>query len=251
MVKIIAIGGGEIGRPGTLIETESIDKEIIALSGKKIPKLLFLPTASSDSEGYISVVRQYFGKRLGCVVSELKLIGNVDIDQIEKVVMENDIIYVGGGNTYLMLKIWKRIGFDKVLKKAMQSGKVLCGVSAGAVCWFDKCLSDYRSFLDPKDKTFNSLKCLGFVKGNITISPHQIREDTRLYELMKYIDKNGGMGLALDDMCALEIIDQKYRLISASKNASMYRVFKKRGFVHCERMVVEESFKDFSEILRR
>ena len=62
MVKIIAIGGGEIGRPGTLIETESIDKEIIALSGKKYPKLLFLPTASSDSEGYISVVRQYLGK---------------------------------------------------------------------------------------------------------------------------------------------------------------------------------------------
>lgn len=51
MLKIVAIGGGEIGRPGTQIETESIDRQIIALSAKKHPKLLFLPTASSDSEG--------------------------------------------------------------------------------------------------------------------------------------------------------------------------------------------------------
>jgi len=73
MLKIVAIGGGEIGRPGTQIETESIDRQIIALSAKKHPKLLFLPTASNDSEGYIDVVHQYFGKRLGCEVSSLKL----------------------------------------------------------------------------------------------------------------------------------------------------------------------------------
>jgi len=251
MLKIVAIGGGEIGRPGTQIETESIDREIIALSAKKHPKLLFLPTASSDSEGYIDVVHQYFGKRLGCEVSSLKLSEGINIGEIEKQVMASDIIYVGGGNTYLMLKIWKRTGLDKVLKRAMEKGKIMCGVSAGAVCWFERCLSDYRSFFDPKDRSFNPLKCLGFVRVNITISPHQIREDRSLYELMKYIDKAGGIGLALDDMCALEIIDDRYRLISSSKNSSAYRVFKKRGAVHCERMAVEEDLKELSEIFRR
>ena len=61
--KIIAIGGGEIGRPGTQIETEAIDKEIISLSGKSHPKLLFLPTASKDNADYIQVVENYFGAR--------------------------------------------------------------------------------------------------------------------------------------------------------------------------------------------
>jgi dipeptidase E len=177
MLKIVAIGGGEIGRPGTQIETESIDREIIALSAKKHPKLLFLPTASSDSEGYIDVVHQYFGKRLGCEVSSLKLSEGINIGEIEKQVMVSDIIYVGGGNTYLMLKIWKRTGLDKVLKRAMEKGKIMCGVSAGAVCWFERCLSDYRSFLDPKDRSFNPLQCLGFVREYYNLSLTKSRKD--------------------------------------------------------------------------
>ncbi|HUD44532.1 MAG TPA: Type 1 glutamine amidotransferase-like domain-containing protein [Patescibacteria group bacterium] len=70
-MKIIAIGGGEIGRPGYPIETTEIDREIIALSGKTNPKLLFLPTASSDSEDYVQVMHEHFGERLGRKVDEL------------------------------------------------------------------------------------------------------------------------------------------------------------------------------------
>jgi dipeptidase E len=251
MGKIIAIGGGEIGRPQTEIETELIDKEIIAQTGKKNPRLLFIPTASSDSEGYISVVEQYFGKRLGCEVTALKLLDGLDIDEVEKKVMSTDIIYVGGGNTYLMLKAWKRIGFDRILFKAFEKGIVLSGVSAGAVCWFNKCLSDYKSFFNPKDKSFNPLKCLGFVKGNLTISPHQIRENRRLFELMKHIDAKGGVGLALDDMCALEIKDDKFRLITSTSDVGAYRVYKKLGFVHCERMKAESEYKELSFLFNK
>ena len=74
MRKIVAIGGGEIGRPGFPIETLAIDKQIIASSGKKHPKLLFIPTASGDSEGYVQVVQKYFGKKLGCKVDTLYLV---------------------------------------------------------------------------------------------------------------------------------------------------------------------------------
>ncbi|MBS3071645.1 Type 1 glutamine amidotransferase-like domain-containing protein [Candidatus Pacearchaeota archaeon] len=48
MGKLIAIGGGEIKD----LDTFSIDKEIVKLTGKKHPKALFIPTASGDSEGY-------------------------------------------------------------------------------------------------------------------------------------------------------------------------------------------------------
>ena len=74
MGKIVAIGGGEIGRQGYPVETTVIDRETVRLTGKKKPKLLFLPTASSDSDGYVKVVKKHFGKRLGCEVEALYLI---------------------------------------------------------------------------------------------------------------------------------------------------------------------------------
>ena len=59
---IVAIGGGNIRTRGTV----PIDREIIRLSGKKNPKLLFIPTASSDSEEYWEHVQKYFGDFLRC-----------------------------------------------------------------------------------------------------------------------------------------------------------------------------------------
>src|SRR3989338_3503001 len=138
MGKIIAIGGGEIGRPGYPVETTKIDREIIRLTGKKSPKLLFLPTASSDDSGYAKVVEKHFGKRLGCRVDVLYLIGTkTAAREIEKRVLQSDIIYVGGGNTLKMLKIWRKRGVDRALEKAYKKGIVLSGVSAGSICWFD------------------------------------------------------------------------------------------------------------------
>ena len=74
MKKIVVIGGGEIGRPGYPVETTKIDKEIIKLTGKKKPKLLFIPTASSDSELYVRCINKHFGKLLGCKIDVLYLI---------------------------------------------------------------------------------------------------------------------------------------------------------------------------------
>src|SRR4030042_172523 len=104
MSKIVAIGGGEIGRAGYPIETTSIDREIIRLSGKANPRLLFIPTASSDSEKYIETVKAHCGKRLGCRMDSLYLIREKPSRQdIERKILGSDIIYVGGGNTLKML----------------------------------------------------------------------------------------------------------------------------------------------------
>ena len=73
MGKIVALGGGEIGRPGYPIETTAIDEEIIRLSGKNKPRLLFIPTASRDSEIYIETLQKHFGERLGCKIDVLRL----------------------------------------------------------------------------------------------------------------------------------------------------------------------------------
>jgi dipeptidase E len=93
---IVAIGGGDVRTKGTA----SIDREIIRLSNKKKPKLLFIPTASSDSERYWNHVREYFGKFLKCKTDVLFLIKEQPSrGQIRRKIQWADIIYVGGGNT--------------------------------------------------------------------------------------------------------------------------------------------------------
>ncbi len=104
MKKIVAIGGGEIGSPGCPVETIKIDKEIIRLTGKKRPRVIFIPTASSDSDGYFETTQKHFGKRLGCKVDVLRVIKEkLSHAEIEKKVMSSDIVYIGGGNTLKMI----------------------------------------------------------------------------------------------------------------------------------------------------
>lgn len=118
-MKIVAIGGGEIGRPGYPIETERIDREIIRLTGKRRPKVLFLPTASGDDPSYWEVFQRYYGQRLGCRTDILYLLRQrPSFKEIKEKILSSDIIYVGGGNTLRMLRRWRRLGVDKVLELA-------------------------------------------------------------------------------------------------------------------------------------
>lgn len=114
--KIVAIGGGEIGREGYDIETLEIDREIIKLTNKKIPTLLFVPTASEDSEGYCETIYNYYGKKLKCNIEYLKLIKDkLSFAEIKRKINSADIIYVGGGNTLKMMTIWRNLGVDTLL----------------------------------------------------------------------------------------------------------------------------------------
>ena len=119
---IVAIGGGEIRTRGTA----AIDREIIRLSRKKHPKLLFIPTASSDSERYWKRVQEYFGAFLKCKTDVLFLIKEQpSYEQIRRKIASADIIYVGGGNTLQMMRLWRRLGVGKLLISAYENGTVL------------------------------------------------------------------------------------------------------------------------------
>jgi peptidase E len=144
---IVAIGGGVIKTRGTA----AIDREIIRLSHKKNPKLLFIPTASSDSEIYWNRIREYFGKFLKCKTDVLFLVKEQPSkEQIRSKISAADIIYVGGGNTLMMMRLWRRLGVDKLLISAYENGTVLSGISAGSICWFDSGHSDSMSFYNPR-----------------------------------------------------------------------------------------------------
>ena len=92
---IVAIGGGEIRTRGTA----PIDREIIRLSKKKNPRLLFIPTASSDSERYWNHVQEYFGGFLKCKTDVLFLIKvGPSKDEIRRKILWADIIHVRPAN---------------------------------------------------------------------------------------------------------------------------------------------------------
>lgn len=249
MKKIIAIGGGEIGRPGFPVETTKIDKEIIRLSGKKKPKLLFVPTASSDSEGYVKIVKKHFGKKLGCTIRVLYLIKEKpNKKEIADKILKSDIIYVGGGDTLSMMKIWKKFGVDKILEKAYKKGAVLSGVSAGSICWFKHGHSDSLMF-ENKKADYTKIKGLGFI--NALNCPHYDIEKSRQKSLKEFMRTSKGVGIAMDNCSAIEIIDNQYRIITSKNNKNAYKIYWHNNKYFKKKIASEKKFKPISSLLNK
>ena len=136
MKQIIAIGGGGFGRE---INELKIEKYIIDQSSNKNPSICFIPTATGDDPQYIENFYKAFDS-LGCKTSHIDFFKRT-ID-IEKHIDEQDIIFVGGGNTKSMLAVWREWKLDEILHKAYNKGTIMSGVSAGAICWFEKGITD-------------------------------------------------------------------------------------------------------------
>ena len=246
-MKIVAIGGGEIGRPGTKIETESIDREIVKLTGKAHPKLLFIPTASGDDESYYQVIQNYYGKRLGCNTDVLYLIKTTPSrNEIRNKVLNSDIIYVGGGNTLRMLKLWRKCGLDNILKEAHERGVVLAGISAGAICWFRYANSDSLKFSDSRNPLIK-LKSLDFIP--LMACPHYDTEKTRRPSLRKMIKEKGGISIALENCSAIEINNGQYRVLISSKNANVFKVYRQNKKVIEDELPKDGKYRPLKELL--
>ena len=142
--QIVALGGG-----GFSMEKDSslLDDYILSLTGAARPRVCFLPTASGDADHY--VVRFYRRFSAHCDASHVSLfrrdqgVGGVE-DDLATHLLAQDLIYVGGGNVVSMLGAWRAHGLDSVLRRAWRRGIVLCGPSAGSLCWFEQALSAFH-----------------------------------------------------------------------------------------------------------
>lgn len=247
MGKIVAIGGGEIKE----LETLNIDREIVKLSGKKRPKALFIPTASSDAEGYWKTFEKVYGRKLGCRADVLYLVKSSPTKkQIRDKIFSSDLIYVGGGDTLKMMKLWRRLGVDKVLEAAYRKGIVLSGISAGAMCWFKYGHSDSMSFYNPEHWDYIKVKGLNFIDA--IACPHYNRKTggkKRSSYFIEMVKKYGGTGIAIDDNCAMEIINDKYRIITSRKGANAYKIYKRGEKVVTEIIKQKENFIPIAALL--
>ena len=250
IMKIVAIGGGEIGRPGYQIETEEIDREIIRLTGKKHPKALLLPTASGDSPLYWETFKKYYGQKLGCKPDVLYLFnGNSSSKEIREKILGSDIVYVGGGNTLRMLKRWRKLGIDKILEEAGKNGVILSGVSAGAICWFKYGNSDSRKFGPKKSNELVKIRGTGFLPS--MACPHYDVEKSRRPSLKRMIRENGGLSIALENCSALEVVNDQYRIITSSKNAHAYKLYRHNGKVVEEKLPTDKKFRPLKKLFKR
>jgi dipeptidase E len=142
--QIVALGGG-----GFSMERDSslLDDYVLSLTGAARPRVCFLPTASGDADHY--VVRFYRRFSPTCEASHLSLFrrdqGTDGVeDDLATHLLSQDLIYVGGGNMLSMLGAWRAHGLDAILRKAWRRGIVLCGPSAGSLCWFEQALSAFH-----------------------------------------------------------------------------------------------------------
>lgn len=210
----VLIGGGDLKNKSC----RKIDEFIIKKSNKKLPNVLFIPTASRDSINSINNFYKSYGDISN--ISVLKLYDNINLDVIHKMIDTADIIYIGGGNTANMLIKWKEYDLaDYILKYSNE--KIICGLSAGAICWFDYYLGDDEAFYDNGYCNFRIKKGLGIFKG--ACCPHYNEDGKEVFNEM--IKNMNIIGYAIDNNCALVIENGNEYAIKSVKNAACYKFF--------------------------
>ncbi len=256
MKKIVAIGGGENGRTaedGKKLdyETYEIDKEIIRLTNKEKPNFLFICHAFSFSkeiqDSYYDTMKKIYGDIFGCHCKHLRSDELDDIEKVKEKVDWADIIYEGGGDTDSMIKLWKKTKFDKVLYNAWQQEKVICGISAGAVCWFNSCNSD-------NEDNFEVVNCLDWFPFFMT--PH-VDEKGRYASTEQQLKDNKKIGLLLTNRSAIEIIDDQYRVIFSKFNKKdlkkpfIIKAYWNKDQYRNQKLTNEIHFKNINNLLKK
>ena len=220
MRQIIAIGGGGFGR---VIKDLKIENYIKSQCKSDSPKICFIPTATGDDNQYIENFYKAFDS-IGCKTSHIDFFKRT-INLVEHI-PKQDIIFVGGGNTKSMLAVWKDWGLDVLLEEAYKNGVIMCGVSAGAICWFNKGITD--SWADD----LAIMDCLGFVDG--VCCPHYDEEPARRPYVKDKLDRaDFDECIGVEGNAALHIINEEsYKSVNFGDNKNSYRISLKDNIVH-------------------
>lgn len=215
MKAIIPIGGGEISLKSTL----KIDEYIVSLITSETKKVLFIPTASGDMVSYIERFKAHY-ESLGCEVDTLLLSQTQNDNLIRSKIFSSNIIYIGGGNTARMMRIFKRNKVNEYLLKAYEKGIILTGLSAGAMAYFTNGYSDSNRSTNP-EASLCLVKCLNIIP--YCFCPHYNEEERKSFD--EFVLSKGFNGLALEDDVALVYIDDEIKgVIKANVNNEGYYI---------------------------
>ena len=198
MSRLILIGGGELKNRETLAIDEYIAREAKKAAGERRAAGLFLPTASHDCMPYYNTFHKVY-TGLFDIKTDVALTVNreVDLEKMRGKFEKADFLYIGGGDTVYMLKQWKQSGLLSLIREAFEGGKLIAGLSAGAICWFEEMYSD--SVVEGEYHIFPGL---GWINGKI--SPHY---DERMLDFDEIVLYNRYRAWGLENGAALEMAD--------------------------------------------
>lgn len=201
--RIIAIGGGELKSRETL----EIDRYIASLARARAeerrPMGLFIGTASHDSMPYFNSFRKTYTSVFDIKADvALTVYGEMNLEKIREKFERADFIYVGGGDTLYMLKRWKEFGLLDLVREAYERGVIVCGLSAGAICWFEHMYTD--SELVERDGAYSMQDGLGWLGG--TMCPHYNEREADFGAALLSLGE-GARAYAVENLAALEFVD--------------------------------------------
>lgn len=215
MRQIIALGGGGFG---SSLENLKLDEYLLSLCAAAKPKVCFIPTASGDSLDYIAKFETAY-QSLNAQTSVFQLFRSQTwTGTPEEMLLDQDLIFVGGGSTMNMMLLWQAWGIDEILHKAYNQGTILAGISAGANIWFEQCTTDS---LGPGIQV---MPCLGWLPGSFT--PHYDSEPERKPLLRQMLrEQTIAPGYAATDGAAVHFVNEEYsRAIIDRDGAKAYEV---------------------------
>ena len=203
-------------------ENTALDDFVLSLARRQPARICFIPTASADSATYIAKFYRAFVGR--AVPTDLTLYDPPALPRqpartadLAAFIAEQDVFYVGGGNTANMLAIWRAHGVDRLLRDAWRAGAVMSGISAGMICWFQAGLTDSFGGLEPLHDG------LGLLAGSAC--PHFDGEAERRPRLHELVRNGFPAGYAADDGAALHFTgDALSEVVSSRRAAAAYRV---------------------------
>jgi len=214
--QIIAMGGGGFSMEP---DNPALDLYVLAQTRKRNPSICFLATATGDADGYIERFYDAF-KAHRCRPTHAPLFRRTP--DLKQLLLTQDVIYVGGGNTKSMLAVWRDWDIPRLLRRAWSTGTVLAGISAGAICWFKTGVTDSWG------NGLAGLPCLGLLPG--TCCPHFDGEPERRPALHRLVAAGSvPKALALDDGAAAHFVGRELcRIVSSRFPARGYEV-RRRG----------------------
>lgn len=207
---IVPMGGGKF--------CDGAAKFLAELTGKERPRMLYIGTAmAEDPESALRIYDRFLPV---AEVSRLEFFPWPP-DDLRSVVLESDLIFVGGGNTANMLAIWRVHGVDELMREAWARGLVLSGSSAGGICWFEHGLTDsFGPQLGP-------MECLGFLPGSFC--PHWDDEELRRPKYHALLRDGWPGGYAADAGVALHFVNGELQGAFACDEGSRAHRLEARG----------------------
>ena len=211
--QIVAYGGGGFSmEPGNPL----LDSYVLSLCRRKKPRVCFFPSASGDADHYVVRFYRHFSSAV-CDPSHISLFRrDCGPGAVREHLLKQDLIYVGGGSILSLLGVWRAHGIDDDLRAAWQSGVILCGVSAGSLCWFASGLTAYHRDAKP-------YAGLGFLPHSNAV--HYEQESDRRPAYHAALLDGMPAGYAASDGAALHFVGEDlHRVVLSRPDARAYRV---------------------------